>query len=263
MEAVNRFGKRFILLGKEKYQGLGFDYLDIYNVYSKAFAVRRNSIDETLFKQILMEECYQPNLWFNRNLREQFVLKNVRCILDIGANIGLASCYFANLYKDANIYSFEADEENYKLLKRNTEDYRNIRTFHAAVWKNEQGVYIKNRNDIYGHSGKANPAKYMVGDQMVENEKRIDSVKISDLKEKLQINTIDILKMDIQGAEIEAFEDSQRWLPYVRLLFIETHDLFRNGCSRKVFGELAVNGQFKFIGCPDREILAFLREDEV
>ena len=79
----------------------------------------------------------------------------------------------------------------------------------------------------------------------------------------MHINTIDILKMDIQGAEIEAFEDSRLWLPHVRLLFIETHDLFRNGCSRKVFGELTLNGQFKFIGCPDREILAFLREDEV
>lgn len=247
----------------EKYEKPGFEYLDIYSVNSKELAVRKDSIDETLLESILITECYQPDMWFNRNLREKFEFKNVKTVIDLGANIGLASCYFADLYKTAKIYSFEAEQENYSLLLRNTRSYSNISTYHKAIWKNKDGVYISNRRGVVGHSGKINPAKYMVNSEESLGEEIIDSISLSEFIKEEQIETIDILKIDIQGAEIELFQDSELWLPRVRLLFIELHDLFRKGCSRSIFEKMSKYGKFAFIGSPNGELLAFLQENEL
>ncbi|MFQ9514685.1 MAG: FkbM family methyltransferase [Eubacterium sp.] len=255
--------ENFKRLSTERYGKTGFEYLDVYDIYTKEFCVRRNSMDETLLFTILKENCYDPNMWFNRNLREEFVFENVKCIVDAGANIGVASCYFANLFQNATVYSFEIEEDNFDLLCRNTRGYKNIIKNRTAIWKDNKGVYIGNRNSVIGHSGKVNPAKYEVVEDAIVNEERIDSICISDFMVQNNIDKIDILKMDIQGAEIEAFEDCERWLPKVRLLFIETHDLFRKGCSTKVFEMIAQYGKFAFIGSPNGDILAFLREDEL
>ena len=251
------------LVRTEKYEQIGFEFLNVYNLYSKDFWARKNSMDQTLLDNIVCSNCYDTNMWFNRNLREEFVLKKVKCIVDAGANIGVASCYFAHLFPEAVIYSFEVESGNYELLKKNTGCYSNIRIFKKAIWNNSNGVYISNRDKIYGHSGKANPAKYEVGETIVEGEEMIESTTLSQFVEDMKIECIDILKIDIQGAEIEAFEDWKLWLPKVRLLFIETHDLFRNGCSKKVFESIAQCDRFIFVGSPNGEILAFIKKEEL
>lgn len=87
----------------------------------------------------------------------------LNALLDAGANIGILTCYFAHLFSDAMIHSFEVESGNCELLYKNMVDYRNVRIYKKAIWNHNCGVYIDNRDKIYGHSGKANPAKYEVG----------------------------------------------------------------------------------------------------
>lgn len=261
---MNRFNMKYPIKRRLQQENDGFCKIDEYLVYEKPFFMRSGSIDTTLAENIIIDECYQPNLWFNRNLREEFIFNDVNCIIDAGANIGLASCYFANVFASATIYAFEPEIGNYELLCRNTEPYTNIVTYNEAIWKDSNGVFITNRNSIKGHSGKPNPAKFMVGNNGgLKGEKRIKSIKLSDFMDQNNIFKIDILKMDIQGSEIEAFKDSREWLPNVRLLFIETHDLFRRGCSNEVFSKIASSQKFAFIGSPNGEILVFLNVGEL
>lgn len=253
----------FTIMRTENYGKIGFDFLDVYDIFSKEFFVRRNSIDITLLETIIRDECYDPNMWFNRNLREEYIFNDVKCIIDVGANIGITTCYFAHLFPDAMVYSFEAESGNYELLCKNTIDYKNVKIHKKAIWNHSSGVYIDNRDKIYGHSGKANPAKYEVGENVIIGEEKIESITLSQILKELDVENIDILKMDIQGAEIEAFDDWEIWLPKVRLLFIETHDLFRRGCSNKVFKSIVQCGGFSFIGSPNGEILVFIKEKEL
>jgi hypothetical protein len=60
------------------------------------------------------------------------------------------------------------------------------------------------------------------------------------LMKQMQIEAIDIAKVDIEGAEIEVFESSD-WMKNVRCLMIELHDRFRPGCSEAV-SSVATNG---------------------
>jgi hypothetical protein len=40
-----------------------------------------------------------------------------------------------------------------------------------------------------------------------------------------------VLKIDIEGSEIEVLNDSKTWLGSVKTLVIELHDRFRAGCT--------------------------------
>jgi hypothetical protein len=49
------------------------------------------------------------------------------------------------------------------------------------------------------------------------------------------IDYIDILKVDIEGAEKEIFSGSPSWINHVGVLIVELHDRLKAGCSRSFF----------------------------
>jgi hypothetical protein len=65
---------------------------------------------------------------------------------------------------------------------------------------------------------------------------------------------VDILKIDIEGAELEIFSDgADEWLPRIGLIIIETHERFRPGSEAAVrkalwpmFEELPPSGESLF-----------------
>lgn len=241
----------------------GFDTIEEILYDNISMFYRKDSIDAMLANRILIDQCYSPSLTFNRNIRGRYHLENVNTIIDVGANIGLASRYFHKMFPYAAIYALEPDRDNFNLLCRNCKAIHEINVFRQAIWNHNNGVCIGNRAKVVGHSGKVNPAKYMVTDEIIDGEDMISSTRFSDFLHIHFINQIDILKIDIQGAEIEMFQDSEEWLPKVRLMFIEIHDLFREGCSNVVLKKIADTNAFLLIGSPDCEIIAFLRKGEV
>ena len=46
------------------------------------------------------------------------------------------------------------------------------------------------------------------------------------------LDGIDLLKIDIEGAEREVFEDTSAWIGRVRSLIVELHEHFKPGCER-------------------------------
>lgn len=45
------------------------------------------------------------------------------------------------------------------------------------------------------------------------------------------MDRIDVLKIDIEGSEIEVLNHSKAWIDAVKTLIIELHDRFRPGCA--------------------------------
>ena len=52
------------------------------------------------------------------------------------------------------------------------------------------------------------------------------------LLEQLNIEHVDLLKIDVEAAEREIFEDAARWIDRVSVICVELHDRFRPGCSK-------------------------------
>ena len=58
---------------------------------------------------------------------------------------------------------------------------------------------------------------------------------VDKLMEQYSCDYIDILKMDIEGAEKEVFETSGSWIDRVRTIIVESHDRLKTRCSRSIY----------------------------
>lgn len=137
-------------------------------------------------------------------------------IIDCGANIGLSVLYFKTLYQDAIIEAFEPDENIFDVLKSNcaTFDLKNVTLINKGVWINDKGV-------AFSPDGAD-------GGKIEHHILKDDSPKIKTvrLKELLEARKkIDLLKIDIEAAEVDVLHDCKDSLSCVDLLFVEYHSL--------------------------------------
>lgn len=138
-------------------------------------------------------------------------------IFDCGANIGLSAVWYANTYPNAKIIAIEPDTKNFAFLKKNTEAYQNITCLNKAVWPYETSMSIVDK-------GTGNWSLQTI-ESKTKTGNDIDGVSISSLMDQFQIDLIDILKIDIEGAEKELFSTNyEGWLVKTRIIAIELHD---------------------------------------
>jgi FkbM family methyltransferase len=153
-----------------------------------------------------------------------------RTIVDCGANIGLASVLFAQRYPQARIVAIEPDRESYALCRRNCRRYPNIETIHAAVW-HEEAKLVMTDPEGYGSWG-------MRTEPHPERARRklrtVRGQTLDALMREHGLDTIDLLKVDIEGAELELFADPGAWIERVNVIFIECHDWIRPDCEATV-----------------------------
>jgi hypothetical protein len=77
---------------------------------------------------------------------------------------------------------------------------------------------------------------------------------MDDLVNMYNLETIDILKIDIEGAEKELFTyNYENWLQKVRCIVIELHDLYRPGCATAFFK--AISSREFSIFCKGEDIV--------
>lgn len=135
-------------------------------------------------------------------------------ILDCGANIGLASLYWKRAFPDARITAFEPDPSISEVLRRNltTWGFPDIEVVQAAVG-NRDGHAIFQPDHADG--GRVTSIK--------ENPTGLE-VKVVDLSRWLT-EPIDLLKIDIEGAEVDLLNTCRNNLGTVANLIVEYHDI--------------------------------------
>lgn len=152
---------------------------------------------------------------------------NPKIILDVGANIGASTRFFANSFPGSKIYALEPDAKNYRLLKRNTTSCKNVTPLQLALWIDNNPHNLNQRmTGTWGftlckvHSSSSRKTSAIV-----------PCVTLPELMEQERIQYIDIMKMDIEGAEKEILEDSKDWIGKVGILTAELHDRINPGCE--------------------------------
>jgi FkbM family methyltransferase len=140
-------------------------------------------------------------------------------ILDVGANIGMATIYFKSVFPEARIDAFEADPVVANVLKHNVDAFnlRDVRVHNVAA-SDKAGtlVFLSNGSD----GGRLVEANELV-DLRSKSESTVEVPAVR-LKDCLS-ESIDFLKIDIEGAEYEVIADCQDSLHFVRHIFVEYH----------------------------------------
>lgn len=202
--------------------------------------IRPHTSDIDVFEQIFIDEAYDL----------PFTIP-ARLILDLGANVGYASVYFANRYPDARIVAVEPERTNFQVLARNTEPYPNVITIEAAIWPRAEQLAVDNSGPAWGFQVTANGTGGMPS---------VSGITIDDvLKQWGGGAPVDLLKIDIEGAEKELFSaPSDSWLARTRLIIIELHDRMVAGCEQAL--EQATNG-YRFLKMIKGEDTILVRND--
>jgi FkbM family methyltransferase len=179
-------------------------------------SLRYPSTDLSTYKQVFEDFSYN----FTLNQEPQI-------IVDAGANIGLASIYFANKYLNAKIISIEPEKSNFEMLKKNTANYKNIIPLNAALWNKNEEICIIDIN-------RGNDS-FQVGERQVSNSQKINGFTIDKIMSMFDLQRIDLLKIDIEGAEKEVFGNPTAWIGNINTMAIELHERLRSGCNRSFY----------------------------
>lgn len=142
-------------------------------------------------------------------------------IIDAGANVGYASLWFAARYPAARIISLEIDQANAAVLRRNVEPLSGRVTVRPqGLWGRRTRLAIENP-DAASWSFRA-----------VESPTgAIEAVGVHDLLDELGLERLGLLKLDIEGGELEVLEGAPQWIDRVDAVMVELHDRYRPGCT--------------------------------
>jgi len=206
------FQNKFSLKEEIKIKPKGFkDYLFF----------RKGDTDFTVFSQVFFKLEYDFPL--------NFIPKN---IIDCGANVGFASLFFLLKYPSSNIIAIEPEIKNLNQIKKNLSHDVNVNILHGGVWHSNSRLKIVRDLNFDSWS-------YTCKEVSNDFDNTFRGFNIESIMKEYKIEEIDILKIDIEGSEIELFSKNfEYWLPRTKAIYIELHDWNRKGCSKIFFSTL-------------------------
>ena len=184
--------------------------------------LRTPSSDIPTYQQIFIRRDY-----------EFTVNRPPKTIVDAGANIGLAAVYFSNQFPEARIIAVEPEASNLEVLRKNIAPYKKITPVAGALW--HENVKIDLVDPQLGNWA------FMTQDHSDAEKSHgkfvhsVQGMTVEALMEAHGLDHIDILKIDIEGAEREVFGDASAWIEKVDTVIIELHDRMKPGCSRSFY----------------------------
>lgn len=189
-----------------------------------SWALRIPSTDVYVHNQVFCQHQYRFS-----------IARPPRVIVDIGANIGLFAIYMAERFPAARIYALEPESRNFARLKANTVAFPQITAIQAALWHESTEVQVVDPG--IGHWGFAteNAPDGALGEASSAALQSVAALTVDALMAREQIAFIDILKIDIEGAEKEVLTDTSRWIDQIDTLVIELHEQFRPGTLRAYY----------------------------
>jgi len=139
-------------------------------------------------------------------------------VLDIGAGVGGEVRVLSRLVgSTGRVVSVEAHPRIYRCLRRTVELNRldNVTTMHCAVTGAPGGVFIENDTEHHLGNGLTTDAAAGIA---------VTGRTLADIVDELGIVHIDLLKMNIEGAELSVLDAAREVLPAVRNLVVSCHD---------------------------------------
>ncbi len=167
------------------------------------------------------------NELYGKNYYNWHTDKTNPVIFDVGALIGETVLYFKDKFPKSKIIAFEPSPRSFALLKRNVSqnNLTRVRLVNAAVAgkSGKMNFYIsKSENNPWGRGDSLKENKF-------NNKARSKIVQVSTVKLSQYINSpIDLLKLDIEGAETEVIEEIEPKLNLVKNIILEFHSSVYN-----------------------------------
>lgn len=173
--------------------------------------VKPRSSDLFTIYEIYRDGGYSPKLPYTPG--------DVKTIVDVGANIGVFSLWASRFFPAKKIYAVEMEDSNYEQLLANITVNaleETIIPVQAAIFSESGSVGIRRMGGLGFH---------MVNVQ--EKTHTVKALSLADFLSSTGIETIDLLKIDIEGGEkyLMTPENEEIFRKRVGYVFLESHDV--------------------------------------
>jgi FkbM family methyltransferase len=163
----------------------------------------------------LVREIFMRNTYFVELNKEN------PTIVDIGAHIGLTTLYYKKLFPQSTVIAVEPHPANIKLLKQNVAQnlLTNVHIIEGAVAEStgEINLYADETQDQWFSTSRIKPHAW-------DGTKQTQAIQVPAVSlDDLITTPVDIVKMDIEGAEEGVLKASKTALNFVDHLLIEYH----------------------------------------
>lgn len=143
--------------------------------------------------------------------------EDVDTIVDLGACIGLTTLYFAQYFPTARFVCVEPNPANVTILKRN------VSSLGARVQVIEGAVSGYSGKVTFDDSG-CSWGGHLSGGQ--HSERLVPCYTMERIIQLSNLRKIDILKVDVEGAENRLFKNRRDWLEKVSMIIVELHGIY-------------------------------------
>ena len=176
-------------------------------------------------------------------------------IIDVGANSGQFTKVATHLYSQAQIHTFEPLPDLYSIIEKKFSSNPNINTYKIALG-NEDGTILFNKNK-FGHTSSILEIneenihftrKDNVLEQIRVQIKKLDSIALFTDKTHLSL-----LKLDVQGYELEVLKGADQTLKAIDYIIIEANleELYSSQPSFTVMNNYLQMKGFELMGMLD------------
>jgi FkbM family methyltransferase len=138
-------------------------------------------------------------------------------VIDCGANLGVSVRYWKHLFPAARVIALEPDEAAFTALSENCRGLEDVRLLKKAAWTEETRIGFAVAGNDGGHLALLTEREHPVPVVAV------DAVRLADLITE----TVHLLKLDIEGAELDVLSDCASKLLMVERMFVEFHSFVR------------------------------------
>lgn len=223
------FGFLEMLLTCLKYHNILIAFkIGIYYIKAKHKLTGKKEFQFFNFKIKFLNPQSVTNMLFELFGTNEYYFKSDKTnpvILDIGTNIGDSIFYFKWLYPASVIYAYEPHPEAYSLLVENVKNnsLSNVFTYNFALSNRDEKLSLySDHNSTYDAS---TTIKNLANSRFNNNneEDKIICQRISGVKEILNLDEIDLIKIDIEGSEGRLFSDIQSALVKTKQVILEYH----------------------------------------
>ncbi|MGH3764587.1 MAG: FkbM family methyltransferase [Pseudonocardiaceae bacterium] len=158
-------------------------------------------------------------------------LDPVERVVDIGSNVGLSALYFSLWFPNAEVVCVEPDEDSVGMIYRNRAansfdwyvecsaigSAEGRVTLYASEWAASSST---NKSVADARRSAPNRPECRLGARQVT----VPVITVDGLLDSLRWDRVDILKMDVEGAEEDVFlHGDPAWLDRVRILVLDIH----------------------------------------
>lgn len=217
-ELVRGGGRR--LAGRERFDAL-VGTLGLRALKARWLRFEKTMPDGSKIAYRAEDECIVDEVYADRVYDKDSPIEAGQCVIDAGGHIGAFALYAARkVGPEGRVVVFEPSPDNLELLRRNLDAnaLSQIRLFPVGLAEaaGQAQIYV-------AEPGADNPAANTLFPTEGRRGTGVPLERLDDVVERIGLARVDLLKIDVEGAELRVLRGAEKTLKLTRRIVMEIH----------------------------------------